>query len=103
MLIRKSAIREFLARPLRDCRVYKRMSTDQLEQCVERLPVWPPIWSKLRLVQQRCFVMGVELKRAYFMADTGCVAGETKIETDQGPKRIDELAKAEKSIQVYCL
>ncbi len=71
MIIPKTAIKAFLKRPLRDCNTYKSLSETQLDKRMERLPVKPPIWFRLRHHQQVSFLLGAELKRAYLALDTG--------------------------------
>lgn len=70
-MIRKSDVRKFLARPRDDWRTYKKLSARKLEDMVDDLPIHPPIWSKLDHLQKTCFLIGAELRRFFFINDTG--------------------------------
>src|SRR5512143_1345136 len=97
-MILKSAIRKFLEAPRDDFRSWKDYSEDKLERMQQELPVRPPIWNRLRKHQRVCLLIGAKKKRFAWWLD--CVAGETKIETDQGPIRIDQLARQGRPIKV---
>jgi SNF2 family DNA or RNA helicase len=70
-MIPKSAIRDYLARPKRDFRNWKKLSDEQLEKQLARLPLKPPIWAQLRKHQKVCFLIGALYKRFFFCNDTG--------------------------------
>ena len=99
-MIPKAAIKAFLNQPRDDLRQYKKLTKQQLDDIIRRLPIRPPIWSKLRFHQKVGFVIGAQLHRVAFWYDMGCVTGDTLIETDLGPRRIDDLTKAKSPIRV---
>lgn len=70
-VIAGSAIRKFLERPRDDYRRYKSFSDEKLQRLCDRLPVQPPIWYKLNRDQKICFIIGAEVGRFAFWADTG--------------------------------
>jgi SNF2 family DNA or RNA helicase len=61
----------FLARDRRDFREYKKLTDEQLEQRMLKLPVKPPIYYKLTHLQKVCFLIGVETQRFCFFNSTG--------------------------------
>ena len=71
MIIPKSAIRKFLERKLDNCNKYKLLTNDQLDDRMQRLPIQPPIWFKLKRHQQASFLLGVDKRRIYIGSDTG--------------------------------
>lgn len=76
-MIPKRAIQNYLSRRLRDCRILKSKTADELQEFADRLPVEPPLWSKLRLHQKVCVILGAWLRRFTFLCDTG--TGKTLI------------------------
>ena len=61
----------FLARQRRDFREYKKLTDEQLEARMLKLPVQPPIFYKLTHLQKVCFIIGVETQRFCFFNDLG--------------------------------
>lgn len=98
--IPKTAVRAFLARNRRDLREYKGLTDSELGSMEADLPVEMPLWSILRHHQRVCAILGATYRKIAFFNDTGCLAGETEIETDQGPRRIDELEREGRPIRV---
>jgi len=76
-VIRKAAINAFMARKRADLRFYLRLSPDELKTRMLKLPIRPPIWSRLRIKQKMCFLLGAKYERFLFMADPG--GGKTLI------------------------
>lgn len=70
-MIRKGAVRAFLRRTRRDCRVWKQVPEARLDSIADRLPVAPPIWSRLQKHQKVCFLLGALARRFFFLNDTG--------------------------------
>lgn len=70
-IIKKRAIKAFLARPRKDFRVYKDIGKAKLETMMAALPCRPPIWNKLQLHQKVCFIIGARKGRFLFLNDTG--------------------------------
>lgn len=70
-MIRKRAVEDFLARPRRDMRSWKKFDDAWLDELMWRLPVAPPIWYKLRREQKVCFLIGAHYERFAFWLDTG--------------------------------
>lgn len=70
-MITSRAIRQFFERPRKDYRGWKDYSDAKLEKLCIRLPVHPPIWSKLQRPQKVCFQIGAREKRFAFHLDTG--------------------------------
>jgi SNF2 family DNA or RNA helicase len=70
-VIRKAAIRAFLARPRRDYRPWKNYSEEKLLAIRERLPVRPPVWNVLRIHQKVCLLIGALERHFGFFLDTG--------------------------------
>jgi superfamily II DNA or RNA helicase len=99
----RSAAETFLSLPRDDLRYWKRLTDDEIVAQQQQLGTRPPIWSKLLRHQRICFLLGVKYKRFAFWCDTGCVAGETLIETAQGPQRIDKLAREGRALRVWSL
>jgi superfamily II DNA or RNA helicase len=99
-MIPQIVLRKFLARKLKDYRTYQKLSPTEIQIKCDRLPARPPIWKKLRHDQKVCFIAGAETGRFFIMNDTGCIAGETEIETEFGPKRVDELEKLGQCLKV---
>lgn len=61
----------FLARQRHDYRKYKKLTDQQLEERMLKLPVKPPIYYKLTHLQKVCFIIGAETKSFCFFNDTG--------------------------------
>jgi SNF2 family DNA or RNA helicase len=70
-LIRKAAVEAFLNRDRRDFRRYKDFSLRELQRRVERLPIKPPIWKRLRQEQRVGFIAGVKTRKFCFWYDMG--------------------------------
>lgn len=70
-IIALSARKAFLARKRKDYREYKKLTDDQLEQRMLKLPVQPPIWYKLTKLQKTCFIIGAEQNRFSFFNQMG--------------------------------
>ncbi len=70
-MIPTTVVNAFLNRKLGDCRSYKNLTVEQLEDLKNQLPVKPPIWERLRTHQKVCLLLGVKYKRFAFWADTG--------------------------------
>lgn len=70
-IIAISAVKRFLERRRDDYRRYKKMTDQQLQDICDRLPIEPPIWSVLNRDQKICFVIGAQVGRFAFWADTG--------------------------------
>jgi SNF2 family DNA or RNA helicase len=70
-MIRQKAIDEFLQRPRRDYREYKKLTSVDLNNRILLLPKRPPIWNRLRHHQRVCFIIGTETKRFFFINDMG--------------------------------
>lgn len=70
-VIKKKARDAFLNRPRKDYRTFKSLTLDDLEARMQSLPVKPPIWYKLDLVQRICFIIGAQLHRFVWLLDTG--------------------------------
>lgn len=64
-------LRKFLNRPRRDCSRWKSVAEYRLDRRAARLPVTPPIWSKLRVLQKVSFLLGALSQRFYFLLDLG--------------------------------
>ena len=62
---------DFLARQRKDFREYKKLTDEQLEQRMLKLPVKPPIYYKLTHLQKVCFIIGVETQRFCYFNATG--------------------------------
>ena len=103
MYLPQKAIDEFLTKPRDDMRGFKHMTPVQIEALKDQLPITPPLWHKLRRHQKIGVLLGTKFKRFAYWYDTGCLAGETLLETDQGPKRIDQLEQAGHPIRVLSL
>jgi len=71
MIIPKRAIRAFLDRPRRDCGEWKELSDKQISRKFRKLPIRPPMWSRLRRDQKICFLLGARFKKFAFINDTG--------------------------------
>lgn len=65
------AVRRFRERERFDYSKWKRLSPDQIEDRMRRLPVRPPIWNKLRIDQRVCFLLGAKKKRFANLSETG--------------------------------
>lgn len=65
------AVRAYWKRDFKDHRSYKKLSLKQCNVRMRRLPVRPPIWKKLSLLQKQCFLIGAEKGRFGFNNDTG--------------------------------
>lgn len=61
----------FLARQRHDFREYKKLTDEQLEERMLKLPVKPPIYYKLTHLQKVCFIIGAETQRFCFLNSTG--------------------------------
>lgn len=70
-MILKSSIREFLRREREDYARFKDFTDAKLQRMCDRLPVRPPLWTKLSRHQRICFLIGVREKTFLFMLDTG--------------------------------
>lgn len=70
-IIALKARNEFLARQRRDFREYKKLTDEQLEARMLKLPVKPPIYYKLTHLQKVCFIIGAETHRFCFFNSTG--------------------------------
>jgi SNF2 family DNA or RNA helicase len=70
-VIARRAVVKFLERPRDDYRPFKKFSEAKLQRLCDRLPIKPPIWYKLNGDQKVCFVIGAEVGRFCFWADTG--------------------------------
>lgn len=70
-MIPSIAIKQFLRRERDDCRYYKSLTSEQLEEMIRELPIRPPVWSKLRLHQKQGLLMGIDLRTGGFHMDTG--------------------------------
>lgn len=90
-MIPKAAVKKFLEAPRDDFRSWKQFTDDQLLEIYDQLPIDPPIYRRLRRHQKVCFLLGALYGRFAFFLDTGCVSGDTLIETAHGPQRIDVL------------
>lgn len=88
-------------RPRADLRSYKKLSLAQLNAECANLPIRPPIWKRLSKHQRVGLLLIAKYGRVALFYDTGCVAGETLIETERGPVRIDELEKQNKPIRLW--
>lgn len=71
-MIPQSAVKEFLNRPLRDLREWKKLTNTQIETKCDALPIHPPIWRKLHKHQKICFLVGAGSGHTSFFLDTGC-------------------------------
>lgn len=69
--IPKAALRAFFARERRDYRKWKDYDEAKLDEMMLRLPVRPPIWTRLRKLQKVCFLIGARTGRFFFMNDMG--------------------------------
>lgn len=54
-----------------DYRKWKRKSLDELQAIMEKLPVRPPIWKKLKKHQRVCLLIGARTRRFCIWNDTG--------------------------------
>jgi superfamily II DNA or RNA helicase len=70
-LIPSSVVRAFHARPRKNFEKYKDYDEALLEQLMGKLPIRPPIWTKLRPHQKISFLIGAALGRFAFFLDTG--------------------------------
>jgi SNF2 family DNA or RNA helicase len=70
-LIPSSVVRAFHARPRKNFAKYKDYDKALLEQLMGKLPIRPPIWTKLRPHQKISFLIGAALGRFAFFLDTG--------------------------------
>ena len=70
-IISFTARKAFLERKRQDYREYKKLTDAQLEQRMLKLPVKPPIYYKLTLLQKVCFIIGAETQRFCFFNSTG--------------------------------
>lgn len=64
-------VAKFHARKREDFRKFKDYDEDLLEQLMRKLPMRPPIWSKLRTHQKACMLIGAARQRFAFFLDTG--------------------------------
>lgn len=71
MKLAPRAVKDFLARPRKDWRWYKKLSDEALDERADRLSVRPPIWDKLRKHQKVGVLLGIRLKRLCYWYDTG--------------------------------
>jgi len=90
-VISRKAIQEFRERELKSYAHVHDWTLRYCRQAVQKLPARPPIWKKLSKVQKIALLVGIENPKFLFMLD--CVAGETEIETSEGPRRIDKLSE----------
>jgi superfamily II DNA or RNA helicase len=70
-VISLSARKAYLARARQDYREYKKLTKEQLEERMLKLPVKPPIWYKLTHLQKVCFIIGAETQRFCYFNDLG--------------------------------
>jgi len=71
MIIKKSAIEEFLKAPRDNWQSWKNLDLNDLEKIQEHLPIHPPIWKKLLRHQKICFLLGTEVRRFAFHLKVG--------------------------------
>jgi superfamily II DNA or RNA helicase len=71
MVLALKSRKAFLDRERRDFREYKKLTREQLEQRMLKLPAKPPIWYKLTHLQRVCFIIGAETGRFAYWNDTG--------------------------------
>jgi SNF2 family DNA or RNA helicase len=71
------ALKRFLDAPRKDWRWFKDLTDDQIWDRWERLPVAPPIWTKLKQHQRITMLLGIKLRRLAIWGDTG--VGKTLI------------------------
>jgi len=102
-MLTQQAIDKFIQRPRDDHRHFKELTPQQVDDMRRQLPGRLPLWATLRHDQRICVLLGVKLRRLALFADTGCVAAETELETEQGSVRIDELEQRGKPIRIYSL
>src|SRR4051812_28423238 len=77
--ILKSSVDKFLNRDRADFNAWRSHSLDWLQRRVEKLPVRPPIWKKLRKEQRVGFIAGVQERKFCFWYDMGM--GKTMLAT----------------------
>lgn len=70
-MIPSREIKKFHARYRKDWRCYKDFSEKSLELLMRKLPMRPPIWSRLRKHQKASFLIGTSIGRFAFFLDTG--------------------------------
>lgn len=79
LLIKKSAIDEFVNRERRDFMAYTRKSDGWLERRMGELEVRPPIWTRLRREQKVGLIAGAEMRKFCYWYDMGM--GKTMLAT----------------------
>lgn len=84
----------FLERDRRDFREYKKLTDEQLEERMLKLPVKPPIYYKLTLLQKVCFIIGAETQRFCFLNSTGTGKSLLSIALIRYFRRLGILKKA---------
>jgi SNF2 family DNA or RNA helicase len=65
------ALKRYRERKLRDLRFYKKLTDEQIEERLNKLPVKPPIWNKLQRHQRICLLAGIKYRRFAYWCDTG--------------------------------
>lgn len=70
-ILPQRVVREFLAKPRRDFRIFKKYSPHRLAELEQQLPIPMPYWDKLTRVQQACTIIGARERRFAFFNDTG--------------------------------
>ncbi len=71
MLMSRRAIAKFLARPHRDYSKWKALSDAALERKRRKLPIRPPIWTKLKKHQKVSFIIGARKRQFAYFNETG--------------------------------
>jgi SNF2 family DNA or RNA helicase len=71
IVIKRSAVEEFLNRERRDFSTYTRKSDAWLQRRADELPVQPPVWDRLRREQRVGLIAGAEMRKFCFWYDMG--------------------------------
>lgn len=71
MLVTSTAVRKYLARPRKDYNKWRTWSLDKLQRRMERLPLKPPIWKRLRKEQRVGLIAGIKERKFAFWYDMG--------------------------------
>lgn len=71
-VIPKTVIKTFMARERPDFRRWKKYKYNKLNALMQKLPVRPPIWKKLKKHQRVCLLLGARYGSWAFFLDTGC-------------------------------
>jgi SNF2 family DNA or RNA helicase len=72
MMLQQKAIDKFVARQRCDLRASKDWDSAEVERRAADLELYSPLWTKLRLHQKICFLLGVQHPRLALWLATGC-------------------------------